>query len=322
MARWAAIDIGSNSTRLLIAQVEKGSITPVETDLITSRLAEGVEETGFLQGDAQDRTLAAVGKFLKRCRKVGVEKIRMGATSAVRGAGNRGEFLQSLRTATGLEPEVFSGQVEARLSFLGVVSALPLAAAGPTLVTDIGGGSTELIKGGGQEILASISLPLGAVRLTETHLPSKSDPVSSSQLRHLQQQVEGVLAGVVGGDFWEGKWEEPLLGVGVGGTVTTLAAIYLGLGKYSGKLVQGTVLPYKHLKGILDRLAGMDLTARKEVTGLPQERADIIIAGTVILLSLLEKLDLPEIISSEGDILTGMLVDLGQKCGGNGAYLD
>ena len=313
MVRWAAIDIGSNSVRLLIAEVGEGGITPLENDLITSRLAEGVEKTGLLKEGARLRTLAAVEEFLERCRGAGVDKIRIGATSAVREADNQKEFQQSLRAVAGLEPEIFTGEEEARLSFWGVVETLPPAAAGPTLVIDIGGGSTELIKGVGREIKATISLPLGAVRLGETYPPPGNEPVSSSQLQQLQEQVKMVLAGLVKEDFQGGLSEETLLGVGLGGTVTTLAAIYLGLERYSAPLIHGMVLPARHIKKILIQLAGMDLAKRKEVVGLPPERADIIITGTVILLSLLEKFNLPEIISCEGDILTGMLLDLGRE---------
>ena len=315
MTLYGAIDIGSNSTRLLIAKLGEGRIVPVETDLCNSRLAEGLEDTGALGKDAQARTLAAVAEFWERCREVGVEGIRVGATSAVRGAANGKEFLQSLKKATGLEAEVFSGEMEARLSFYGVTWALPMVAAGPSLIIDIGGGSTELLRGVGREVRASVSLPLGAVGLMESHPFLRNGPLGPTQLEQMEERVRAVLAGSGLEDLGGGKGEAPPLAVGVGGTVTTLTAIYLRLERYGANLVHGVVLPRRHLRRILLRLAAMDPAQRKEVRGLPADRADTIIAGTIILLALLAKLDLPELISSEGDILLGMLVDLGAKMG-------
>lgn len=313
MALWAAIDIGTNSTRLLVAEVEEGEFFPRERGLVTTRLGEGLTRGGNLGEEAQLRTIKAVADFWGRCRALGVERIRVGATSAVREAANGKEFSRRLKAATGLELEVFSGEGEARLCFLGVTGQLPLAASGPTLVIDIGGGSTELIRGEGRRIEAVTSLPLGAVRLTESYLPAWKAPVTFLQLQCLREKVEEVLAGIEKCSFTASG--EPVLVVGAGGTVTTLAAIYLGLEKYVPELVHGTILPRENLQEILTELCGMDLERRKRVTGLQPERADIIIAGTVILTSLLQKFALPELIASEGDILGGMLVELWQRPG-------
>jgi len=313
MVLWAAIDIGTNSTRLLVAEVGEGEIIPRERDLVTTRLGEGLTRVGRLGEEAQRRTIAAVTAFWDRCRRLGVERVRVGATSAVREAANGEEFSRRLQAATGLEVEIFSGEREARLSFLGVTGQLPLAAGGPTLVIDIGGGSTELIRGEGGKIDAAVSLPLGAVRLTEAFLPRWQAPVTPLQLQGLRQKIGEVLAGVE--DKFFAPAGEPLLVVGVGGTVTTLAAIYLGLEKYVPELIHGTVLPRENLEQILEKLCRLDLDSRKKVTGLQPERADIIVAGAAILTTFLQHFQLPEVIASEGDILPGMLVELRQELG-------
>ncbi|MGB3960443.1 MAG: Ppx/GppA phosphatase family protein [bacterium] len=308
MALWAAIDIGTNSTRLLVAAVEEGEFIPRERGLVTTRLGADLTRGGRLMEEAQGRTIEAVAGFLERCRALGVERIRMGATSAVREAANGEEFSRRLKAATGLELEVFSGEREAGLSFLGVTGQLPLAAAGPTLVIDIGGGSTELIRGEGREIAAATSLPLGAVKLTESYLPAWQAPVTPLQFQCLRQKVAEVLAGVEEKFFTPAG--EPLLVVGVGGTVTTLAAIYLGVERYVPELIHGTLLPRERLEEILENLCRLDLDSRKKLPGLQPERAEIIVAGTAILTTLLQHFNLPEVVVSEGDILLGMLVEL------------
>ena len=191
MALWAAIDIGTNSTRLLVAAVEEGEFIPRERGLVTTRLGADLTRGGRLMEEAQGRTIEAVAGFLERCRALGVERIRMGATSAVREAANGEEFSRRLKAATGLELEVFSGEREAGLSFLGVTGQLPLAAAGPTLVIDIGGGSTELIRGGKGNVAAT-SLPWGLLNLRK--LPSAWQ-ACHPPVQCLRQKVAEVLAG-------------------------------------------------------------------------------------------------------------------------------
>jgi exopolyphosphatase/guanosine-5'-triphosphate,3'-diphosphate pyrophosphatase len=280
----AAVDIGTNSVRLLVARVEEGKVIPLCRRLVTTRLGEGLEPGAPLRGAARQRTLQALGGFARLMAGFRPEVVQAVATSAVREAGNGAEFAAAAARVLGAPVRVISGEEEARLSYLGAVWGLGLDRA---VVVDIGGGSTELTYPRG-DALVSRSCPVGAVRCTAA--------------RASRPDVERALAPITAGV----PQDLPL--VGVGGTVTTLAAVEMGLVPYDPDRVHGSRLSAPEVDRLYARLAGLDLAERRRVPGLQPERADIILAGTMILQVLLAYLGRPEIVVSEADLLYALVL--------------
>ena len=306
--RVAAIDAGTNTTRLLVAEVQAGGLTEVERRLIFSRLGEGVDATGRLSPRGIKATTAAIAEFVDRSRELGAVRIRVAGTSAVREAANGEDLLASVKEATGLDIEVLSGEAEAALSFAGATQDLPR---GRYLVCDIGGGSTELAHGRKDETLGgtaamhvAISLKLGVVRLTERHLAH--DPPTPQELATLEADIDRILQAA--GEQLPGA---PGAGfVGVAGTVTSLAAIKLGLERYDPKLVHGSELTRDDVAGLYHRLARMSLPEREALPALPPGRADVIVAGCAILTGVMARWSFPAVRVSEKDILDGLALTL------------
>jgi exopolyphosphatase/guanosine-5'-triphosphate,3'-diphosphate pyrophosphatase len=308
--RVAAIDAGSNTTRLLVADVEEGSITHVERRLIFTRLGEGIDATGRLNPRGIKATAAAIAEFVDRSRELGAERIRIAGTSAVREAANGEELLAAVKAATGLDLEVLSGEAEAALSFAGATQDLP---AGRYLVCDIGGGSTELAEGRkgatvdeGTLMEGAISLKLGVVRLTERHLAH--DPPTPEELAALEvdidrtlQAADEVLPHAASAGF-----------VGVAGTVTSLAAIRLGPEHDDPERVHGSELTWGDVAGLYRRLAGMSLPQREALPALPPGRSDVIVAGCAILTRVMARWSFPAVRVSSKDILDGLALDLAE----------
>jgi exopolyphosphatase/guanosine-5'-triphosphate,3'-diphosphate pyrophosphatase len=306
--RVAAIDAGSNTTRLLIAEVEEGGLTHVERRLTFTRLGEGVDATGRLNPRGIKATVAAIAEFVDRSRELGAERIRIAGTSAVRDAANGEELLAAVKAATGLDFEVLPGEAEAALSFAGATQDLP---AGRYVVCDIGGGSTELAEGRKGRtvhekaiIEGAISLKIGVVRLTERHLAH--DPPTTEELAALEvdidrslQAAEEALPDAASARF-----------VGVAGTVTSLAAIRLGLEHYDPALVHGAELTREDVVGLYRRLAGMSLPEREALPALPPGRSDVIVAGCAILTRAMARWSFPAVRVSDKDILDGLALEL------------
>ncbi len=222
MSRTAAIDVGTNSVRLYVADVARDGVNPVERDLIITRLGEGVDASRVLGEEPLRRTVAAIASYHGRALASGAKHVRIAATSAVRDAANREAFLAAVRDATGVTPEVLTGEQEARTSFLGATSELE--AGGPFLVLDVGGGSTEFVVGD-RTVEAWTSVDIGSVRLTERHV--RTDPPSPSELEAVKADADAAVdeaKAVVG--------SVPATLVGLAGTVTTIAAVALGLDGY------------------------------------------------------------------------------------------
>lgn len=301
--RVAAIDVGTNTTRLLAVEAgadHGGEPRELDRRLLFTRLGEGVDATRMLNRAAIDRTVAAIAGYVEHCRYLGVGPIRVAGTSAVREAANREELQDAVRDATGLELEVIPGEAEAALSFAGATADLP---GGRYLVCDIGGGSTELAEGTrpGTHIAGRISMPLGVVRLTERHLAN--DPPTPEELAALEAVVdlalveaERALPDPAGAGF-----------VGVAGTVTSLAAIRLGLDRYDPKAVHGSSLTFDEVRALYQRLAAMALPAREALPPLPPGRADVIVAGCAILTRVMARWRFPAVRVSEKDILDGLV---------------
>ncbi|TYO96952.1 Ppx/GppA phosphatase family protein [Desulfallas thermosapovorans] len=285
----AAIDVGTNSTRLLVAEVSReGILRPVLTDLATTRLGQGIQGGRLLQV-AMDRTLAAIVDFVVRAERAGAGKIVLAATSAVRDAANRDQFINAVRSATGRELMVLPGPEEARLSYLGVTSAL--GDVGGALVIDIGGGSTEFIwRRAGKTRLASINA--GAVRMTEVGYDG------------------GQINNAIGDIMQDVLLDNPGEVIGVGGTVTTLAAMAQGMRRYDPRKIHGFRLATARVDELYRLLSSLTIEERRQLPGLQPQRADIIPAGARILSTILHGLARESILVSEADILHGLIMDI------------
>ena len=289
--RVAAIDLGTNSTRLLVADADDGRLKEVERLLAITRLGEGVDTSRGLAEPAVARVDAQVGRYIDRARELGAETVLAIATSAVRDAANGGEFLAGLERRHGIRTMLLAGEDEARMTFRGVTSARPLS--GEAVICDIGGGSTELIAGDPQGVDYAVSLDMGCVRMSERFL--RADPPTGEEIAALRRQVAEMLpTDVPAGEL-----------IGVAGTVTTLATIDLGLDEEIPERVDGHRLGRARVSAELERLAAIPLAERRSVRGLMPERAPTIVAGAAILVELMERLGADTLTVSERDILHG-----------------
>ena len=293
--RVAAIDLGTNSTRLLIADVADRRLSEVERLLTITRLGDGVDASGGLAPASMERVTACVQRYADVARSLGSETPIATATSAVRDARNGGAFLELLERRCGVRARKIEGGQEARLTLRGVASGRSIGQ--PVVVCDIGGGSTELVAGSGERVTLAISLDMGCVRMSERHLVT--DPPSSRELTALRAQVSDMLPR----DVPEGDL------IGVAGTVTTLATIDLGLDRELPELIDGHRLQRDTVERELGQLAAMPLAARREVRGLMPERAPTIVAGAAILAELMGILDRASLEVSERDILHGAALE-------------
>jgi exopolyphosphatase/guanosine-5'-triphosphate,3'-diphosphate pyrophosphatase len=299
--RVAAIDVGTNSTRLLVAEEQAGGFRSVDRRMMITRLGEGVDRRRVLSDAALKRTFDTIAEYAATCGEYGVDRLRVTGTSAVRDARNREAFFDGVRRLTGSEPELLSADAEARATFLGVRSDLPEGA--PLLVVDIGGGSTELIAGIAQPEHI-VSFDFGCVRMFEKHL--RSDPPASSELAALRAEVAGAV------DAAKGSLGVPPGArlIGVAGTVTQLATLEAGLPVSDPEVVHHSLLTHGDVRRLARRLETLPYAQRKRVRGLEQGRADVIVAGAEILLTLMECFDAPEVLVSEKDILDGLVLQL------------
>ena len=305
MTRVAAIDCGTNSIRLLIAEPNgAGGLTDLERRLEVVRLGQGVDASGAFHPDALQRTFAAVDEYAELIKKadVPVEKVHFVATSATRDVKNRDSFFAGVKERLGVVPDVISGEIEARLSFYGALSRVTPEGE-PVLIMDIGGGSTELITGSAAGTLHSaISLDVGSVRVTERFL--KQNPVTDDDLAGAAEYVDDLLAGS-GVDFSSiGTW------IGVAGTVTTLAGVYLELEHYDRERVHGAVIPLPAIAELLHRLARMTVAEIRALPSMHPGRADVITGGALIEARVAARLNVQDLIVSESDILDGIALQL------------
>jgi hypothetical protein len=301
--RVAAVDVGTNSVRLLVAQPAAKDDVPLvdlARDTVITRLGQGVDEHGRLDDEALERTLDVLGRFGRKARALGAARIRVGATSAVRDAENRDDLAEGIREATSTEMEVIAGEREAGLSFQGATRGLDRAA--PFLVMDIGGGSTEFVIGE-DEPRAAISTQMGSVRMTERVHPQ--DPPTSEDLERLAGEVDAVLAEV----------EEKIpVGdartfVAVAGTATTVQAVALGLDGYDPDRIHRSTITAADAERALERLAGMTTEERAALPVMAPGRADVIVSGAMILCRALRLLGFDEAMISETDILDGLALE-------------
>jgi exopolyphosphatase/guanosine-5'-triphosphate,3'-diphosphate pyrophosphatase len=297
--RVAVVDLGTNTTRLLVAEVRDGEVHELDRRTEITRLGEGVDRDGRLGNQAVDRVCKVLSGYREAIDQAGASRTTAVATSAVRDASNGDEFRALLHDRFGIEARTIPGEEEARLTFLGATSRRP-AGGEPVLVIDIGGGSTELVVGrAGEDPDFFVSTQAGSVRQTERHL--EDDPPSDEELDALREEVRGIVRGAVPAGTRTAVGE----GIAVAGTATSLAAIEQELDPYDPERVDGYRLSVEAAERVLDMLAGLPLADRREVTGLHPERAPTIVAGAAILAEAMRAFGLREVEVSEADILHG-----------------
>jgi exopolyphosphatase / guanosine-5'-triphosphate,3'-diphosphate pyrophosphatase len=307
MVRVAAIDCGTNSVRVLLADVEGGTLTDVHREMRIVRLGQDVDATGRLAPDALDRTRAALADYAAIARSAGAQRLRMVATSATRDAANREEFFAMVRRTLGTDAEVITGDEEARLSFTGAVGGLD-PADGPFLIVDVGGGSTEVVLGDWDGVRADVtaarSVDIGCVRITERHL--RSDPPTPDEVSAAEQFAAQTLEQA----FADVPVDKARTWVGVAGTVTTLSAVALRLEEYDPEAVHHSRLATEDLHRVAAELLGMSREERKAHRAIHPGRIDVIGAGALIVdvlaRELADRAGVTELVVSEHDILDGI----------------
>ncbi|WP_402467019.1 Ppx/GppA phosphatase family protein [Isoptericola aurantiacus] len=312
--RVAAVDCGTNSIRLLIADVAPdGTLTELDRRMEIVRLGQGVDRTGELAPEALERTLAATREYAKVAAELGATRARFVATSATRDARNRDEFFEGVRAALGVDPEVVTGAEEARLSFRGAVSGAAGAHPGPYLVVDLGGGSTELVLGTTTPD-AAISMDIGSVRLTERHL--HSDPPAPEQVAAARADADAALdaaAAVV-------PFGRTATLVGLAGSITTVTAHALGLATYRRDVINGARLAVPDVLSACGDLLGRTRAERLALGFMHPGRADVIGAGALLWSQVVARVrddvaasggELTHVVTSESDILDGIALSMG-----------
>ena len=294
-------DMGTNSTRLLVADVEDGEVKELERRSTVTRLGRGVDTSRQLAAEAIEDVVSAVGEYIKLYEPLEPDVVLALATSAVRDAENSGAFLAELRERFALNARILTGEEEARLTYVGAVAGR--APSDGTLVIDIGGGSTEIVVGSGREMAFHTSLQLGTVRHTERHI--RNDPPTAPELEALAEDIRKQLfAELAAADFFEIH-----TGIAVAGTPTSLAAIDQELDPYDPERVHGYVLSLDAIQHMYSMLSGKSLEERLKVPGLHPGRAPTIVAGVVILIQAMRAFGLQEIEVSEHDILYGAALE-------------
>ena len=301
--RVAAIDCGTNSIRLLVADDDPatGRLADVARRSRIVRLGQDVDRTGRLAPEAIERVRLALVDYAALCADLGAQRVRMVATSATRDAGNREDFRSMVRTVLGVEPEVITGREEAELSFTGALRDLADGTAPPPrVVVDVGGGSTELVLGDRDSAWAGHSMDVGSVRLTERHL--HDDPPTAGQVAAAEAVIRAALA--------EAAAEVPVRQgrslIGVSGSVTTVAGLALGLDAYEPERIHHARIPAGDIRAVTEQLLASTRARRAEHKVINPGRVDVIAAGALILREVVDAVGVEEVVASEYDILDGL----------------
>ena len=309
LMRVAVVDLGTNTTRVLVADVDDGHVHELERRTKVTRLGEGVDSTGRLADGAIERVTETLTDYKAIIDELKPERTIALATSATRDADNGSDFRQMLHDRFGLDAHIIPGEEEARLTFLGATAARP-SGDGPFVVIDIGGGSTEYVVGvAGEDPSFRVSTQAGSVRQTERHL--KEDPPSDEDVLTLRAAIRSIIEGEIPPSLRD----QVRSGIAVAGTATSLAAIDQQLDPYDPDKVNGYVLWLDACERMLGELAAIPLEERRQVTGLHPDRAPTIIAGAAILVESMRVLRLASVEVSEADILHGAALDLARRGG-------
>ena len=305
-SRLAAIDIGTNSTRLLVADVDGAGrdarLQPVDRRMRITRLGQGVDASGRLHPDAIGRTVDVLREYRSALDDLGIERVRATATSAARDAANRDDFFEPAGEVLGVTPELLGGEEEARLSFLGATAGIDEPA--PYLVVDIGGGSTEFVVG--TDVPAAVrSVDVGCVRLSEQLLVS--DPPAPEELSEAVAVVRDHLADV---DREVPGIRDAETLVGLAGTITTMAAVELGIPEYDADKIHHFRLTKGAAEDVFRTLATEPAAQRRHNPGLEPGRVDVIVGGAIVLVTILRFFGFDEVLVSESDILDGLIRSL------------
>ncbi|MFB7460780.1 exopolyphosphatase [Streptomyces sp. NPDC056188] len=308
MTRVAAVDCGTNSIRLLVADADPatGELRELDRRMTIVRLGQGVDRTGRLAPEALERTFAACREYARAVKEHGAERLRFVATSASRDAENRDEFVRGVMDILGVEPEVISGDQEAEFSFTGATKELTgrTDLARPFLVVDIGGGSTEFVVGD-DHVRAARSVDVGCVRMTERHLVRDgvvTDPPTEEQIAAVRADIEAAL------DLAEKTvpLREARTLVGLAGSVTTVSAIAQELPGYDSAAIHHSRVSRERVREISDRLLRSTHAERAAIPSMHPGRVDVIGAGALVLLAVMERIGAKEVVVSEHDILDGI----------------
>jgi len=304
--RVAAVDCGTNSIRLLVADLPDdpaGSLTDIARRMEIVRLGRGVDRTGRLAPESIERTRIALADYAEQISTLGAQRVRMVATSATRDAANADEFRAMVVETIGVTPEVVSGDEEARLSFAGAVRGLPPQTEPPFLVVDIGGGSTEFVLGR-QTVDHAISVDIGCVRMTERHL--HDDPPTGDQVRAAEADIAANVDRAL--EVVPGRTARTL--VGLAGSVTTVTALGLGLDSYRPERIHHARIRYADVAKVTRDLLALTHAGRLALPVMHPGRADVIGAGALILRVVMERVGAESVVASEHDILDGMCYSL------------
>ncbi|WP_210588239.1 Ppx/GppA phosphatase family protein [Streptomyces sp. GESEQ-35] len=322
MTRVAAVDCGTNSIRLLVADVNPatGQLVDLDRRMTIVRLGQGVDRTGRLAPEALERTFAACREYAAIIKEHGAERLRFVATSASRDAENRDEFVRGVLDILGVEPEVISGDQEAEFSFTGATKELAGSdhLARPYLVVDIGGGSTEFVVGDDQ-VRAARSVDVGCVRMTERHLVSEgvvADPPSDQQIAAMRADIEAAL------DLAEQTvpLREARTLVGLAGSVTTVSAIAQNLPEYDSVAIHHSRVSHDRVREITEQLLHSTHAERAAIPSMHPGRVDVIGAGALVLLSIMERIGAEEVVVSEHDILDGIAFKVAEDAAATDLY--
>lgn len=304
MTRVAAIDCGTNSIRLLVAEISQGELIEFDRQMVIVRLGEGVDRTGEFSPIALERTFAACDTYAEVIAAADVQAVRFVATSASRDVSNRDEFIRGVRSRLGIEPEVITGAEEARLSFSGAVGGLASGMAPePRLVVDIGGGSTECVLGN-EVPKSSWSADIGCVRMTERHL--HADPPTGEQVAATRTDIARALDEIE----HHVPLDQAASMIGLAGTVTTVSAIAHDLPDYDPAFLHGSVITSAQINEVVERLLVMPRAERAAIPVMHPGRVDVIAGGGLVLQEVLARTGLDRVVVSETDILDGIALSL------------
>jgi exopolyphosphatase/guanosine-5'-triphosphate,3'-diphosphate pyrophosphatase len=304
---FAAVDVGSNTLRLLVAEVKDGSLKPLRYERVITRLAKGIRDTGLLDEAAAKKSIEVLKKFDGIIQDSGTSRTRCVGTSALREARNSATFLGMAREGSGMEIDLVSGEEEATLTARGVFSSIRKPES--YVIVDIGGGSTELIYSTGKDTVGHMTEPVGVVKMTEAYM--RSDPPSEEELAAIRADADllsrKVIERVPGHTVENGKL------IGTAGTASTLAAMDLGLERFDPRKVHKHKIGIEKLDRMFSTLKSLPVAERGGIRGLEPQRADLIIPGIIITISLMECLGFTSILISNDGLLEGIVLEIARE---------